>query len=270
MNRIEAMFAAKREKGERALVTYTMGGDPDLSLSLKIIKTLAGAGADLIEIGLPFSDPLADGPVIQKAGQRALSNGVGPEEILELVAAARRELDLPLVIMTYLNPVFSFGVEKFFQRAAAAGADGLIIPDLPVEEGEEVAEKAAAFGLDLIPLVAPTTGPKRLEKILRRARGFVYCVSVTGVTGMRERLPEEAVELLQRVRMATHLPVCLGFGISRPEQAAEAVPYCDGVIVGSALVKIVEDYAQGSISRENMLKLLAERTTALKKALGGA
>ncbi|GAV22653.1 tryptophan synthase subunit alpha [Carboxydothermus pertinax] len=261
------MFSEKRIRGEKALITYTMGGDPDLSLSLEIIKTLAASGADLIEVGLPFSDPLADGPVIQKAGQRALAADSGPEEVLALIAAARKDLSLPLVIMSYLNPIFQIGIDEFLRRAAGAGADGLIIPDLPAEEGEEIRAAAAGYGLDLIPLVAPTTGQKRLEKIVSQASGFIYCVSVTGVTGARDNLPVEVIPLLERVQAATKLPVCLGFGISTPEQAMLAAPHCDGIIVGSALVALVEEYTRNKINKQEMLKLMAERVAALKLAL---
>ena len=261
------MFSEKRRRGEKALITYTMGGDPDLSLSLEIIKTLAAAGADLIEVGLPFSDPLADGPVIQKAGQRALAAGSGPEEVLALIAAARQELSLPLVIMSYLNPILQIGVDEFLKRAAGAGADGLIIPDLPAEEGEEIRAAAYGYGLDLIPLVAPTTEQKRLKKIMGQASGFIYCVSVTGVTGARDNLPVEVIPLLERVRAATKLPVGLGFGISTPEQAIEVKSYCDGIIVGSVLVELVGKYIEGEIKKEQMLNSLGQKVVDLKTAL---
>ena len=267
MSRIGQVFAEKRSRGEKALIAYTMGGDPNLTFSLEIIKALAAAGADLIEVGLPFSDPLADGPVIQRAGQRALAAGSGPEEVLALIAAARQELSLPLVIMSYLNPILQIGIDEFLRRAAVAGADGLIIPDLPAEEGEEIRAAAAGYGLDLIPLVAPTTGQKRLERIVGHASGFIYCVSVTGVTGARDSLPAEVKSLLQKVKKLTELPVCLGFGIGKPEQIAYIKDYCDGVIVGSALVEIIEDYTKGEIKKDKMLELTAKKVQTLKSVL---
>jgi tryptophan synthase alpha chain len=232
-DRIAAAFA---EHGKRAaLMPYLMGGHPDLELSRQCIAAAADAGADLLELGIPFSDPLADGPVIHAAGTRALEAGVKPDDVLRLCEEAAERL--PVLLMVYANLVLAHGGEAFAQRAARAGASGLIVPDLPHEESQNVRDASDAAGLALIPLVAPTTPDERLRAIGADARGFVYAVSLTGTTGERGELPPGLPELIERVRAATTTPVAVGFGISTEEQARAVGELADGVIVGSRVVR---------------------------------
>jgi tryptophan synthase alpha chain len=199
-------------------------------------------GADVLEIGVPFSDPLADGPVIQRAAQRALAAGVTLPGVLELIRAVRREVSVPIVALTYYNPVLAFGLEAFAPAAVQAGLDGLIVADLPPEEAGPLDQEARAAGLDLIHLLAPTSTPARMRLIARRSRGFIYVVSVTGVTGVRDTLPPDLVRQLRALRLITTQPICVGFGIATPEHVRTLAPYADGLIVGSALVRLVEEH----------------------------
>ena len=240
MNRIETSF-----KNKPIFMPYFPLGYPDLDASIDVIEALAKNGADLIEVGLSFSDPLADGPVIQKATQLALEKGITVKRSLEAVRELRRRgVEIPLVLMGYYNPMLAYGLEKFVCDAADAGADGFIIPDLPPEEAMEfqVARRAAQAGDEALPLIqmlAPTTSDQRMEKIARDAKGFLYLVSVTGVTGARTSVSEELGGLIARVRKHTSIPVCVGFGIGTPEQARQVGVLADGVIVGSACVKAI-------------------------------
>ncbi|MBI4240920.1 MAG: tryptophan synthase subunit alpha [Candidatus Rokubacteria bacterium] len=245
MSRISQAFTALRKRGERALVPYFTAGDPSLRVTRQLLSEAARQGADLIELGMPFSDPLADGPVIQRASQRALASGVTLARLLELVREARGELSIPLVLLTYYNPVLAFGLKAFAQAAIEAGVDGVIVADLPPEEAGPLSVEARAAGLDLIHLVAPTSPPERMRMIARRSRGFVYAVSLTGVTGARAELPPDLAQYLRDLRAVTTKPICVGFGLSTPEQAAAVARYADGVIVGSAIVRLVEAH-QGS------------------------
>ncbi|HYF76031.1 MAG TPA: tryptophan synthase subunit alpha [Symbiobacteriaceae bacterium] len=239
MSRINDRFAALRAKGEKALVTYIAAGDPSLEATAALIPALEAAGADLIELGLAFSDPLADGPVIQAGSQRALAAGANTDRVLEMVAQVRRAgAKVPLLIMTYYNLLLRPGVAQFCRRAAEAGVDGLIIPDVPMEEADELLAAAATTGLDLVQFVAPTSTPDRIERAAKLASGFVYCVSLTGVTGERTALPARFRELVLETQRHTDTPVCVGFGISRPEQVREVCEIADGVIVGSAIVRL--------------------------------
>ena len=240
MNRIEAAF-----KHKPIFMPYFPVGYPSLETSLDVIEALAKNGADLIEVGLSFSDPLADGPVIQKATQTALEKGITVKKSLKAVAELRgRGVAVPLVMMGYYNPILAFGLDKFFQEARSAGVDGFIVPDLPLEEAEEFKTAAAAStslgpGLPLISMLAPTTPPERMERIARGSQGFIYLVSVTGVTGARKEVPEGLEELVARVRQHTSIPVCVGFGIGTPQQAKAVGAMADGVIVGSACVRSI-------------------------------
>jgi tryptophan synthase alpha chain len=230
------------QKHQKVLAVYVCAGDPDLETTSRLIPLLAAAGADIIEIGVPFSDPIADGPTIQAASQRALSSGTNMRKVLELVAEVRsHDEHLPLLLMTYYNPVFRYGVEELAGQLREKGADGLIVPDLPVEEAAPLSSALAEHGLALIPLVAPTTPEARLRKILEKAQGFVYCVSLTGVTGARSRLPEGLQDYLQMVRQTTDLPLLVGFGVSTPEQAAQIALLADGIVVGSALIEALQE-----------------------------
>ena len=240
MNRIENAF-----KNKPIFMPYFPLGYPDLDTSIDVIEALAKSGADLIEVGLSFSDPLADGPVIQHATQIALEKGITVKKSLQAVAELRkRGLDIPLILMGYYNPMLAYGLEKFVRDAVEAGADGFIVPDLPMEESEEFTSIVGAAGratrpLPLIQMLAPTTPPERMEMIARNAKGFIYLVSVTGVTGERKSISEGLGELISRVRDHTSVPVCVGFGISTPEQAKQVGALADGVIVGSACVKTI-------------------------------
>ncbi|MHB1420694.1 MAG: tryptophan synthase subunit alpha [Bacillota bacterium] len=239
MNRIDHKFNELRTQGAKALITYICAGDPNLEETEKYVLALERSGADIIELGVPFSDPLADGPVIQEASQRALASGTTLPAILRTVENLRHKTDIPLVLMTYYNPVLQYGVEHFLAEARRTGVDGLIFPDLPHEEAGLMRELATKQGIAVIPLVAPTSTPERLQMITASAQGFVYCVSLTGVTGARQELPEGVEEFLAGVRKCTDKPLAVGFGVSRPEQAQQLAPYVDGVIVGSAIVRLI-------------------------------
>ncbi len=247
-NRIDRKFAALAEKEEKALITYVMAGDPDLEVTAALIRTLARSGADLIELGAPFSDPLADGPAIQRAGQRALAAGANLAAILNLVRQVREDTDVPLVIMSYFNPVLQFGLQEFAAGAAEAGVDGVILPDLPLEESGRILQLLEDQAVHLVPLLAPTSTDDKINRVAQGNNGFVYCVSLTGVTGTRENLPAGVELFLQRVRRQIKQPVAVGFGISNPQQARKLTPYADGVIVGSAIVNLIEKYGR-EISR---------------------
>jgi len=242
MNRIETAF-----KNKPIFMPYFPLGYPDLDTSIDVIETLAKHGADLIEVGLSFSDPLADGPVIQKATQVALEKGITIRKSLEAVKELRkRDVSIPLVLMGYYNPMLAYGLEKFVCDAVDAGADGFIVPDLPMEEADEfelalseTTRQGSAVKASLIYMLAPTSSPERMEAIARNAKGFIYLVSVTGVTGERKSISEGLGELIQRVREHTSAPVCVGFGIGTPEQAKEVGKMADGVIVGTACVRMI-------------------------------
>jgi tryptophan synthase alpha chain len=232
-DRIAAAFAGHDKRA--ALMPYLMGGYPDLEESRAAAEAAADAGADLIELGIPFSDPLADGPVIHAAGTRALANGATPHGVLEVCERVAERL--PVVLMVYANVVMAGGAEQFARRAASAGAAGLIVPDLPHDEAGELRAACDAEGIALVPLVAPTTTEERMRDIGADARGFVYAVSLTGTTGERDRLPPELPALVERARAAAEVPVAVGFGISTPEQARSVAAIADGVIVGSRVVR---------------------------------
>jgi tryptophan synthase alpha chain len=237
MSRLDATFAALRAAGRPGLVTYVTGGDPDRARSADVIRALDRAGADVIEIGVPFSDPIADGPVIQRASERALAAGGSLSATLSLVADVRPSVEAPIVLFTYVNPVLRMGEEIFMARAAAAGVDGVLLLDLPIEEAEPIERRLTGAGLDPIFLVSPTTTDARLAAAARFGRGFLYAISRLGVTGARDRVAESAAPLVARLRRASALPIALGFGLSRPEHVAEVGRYADAAVVGSAIVQ---------------------------------
>ena len=241
-SRLDATFGALRARRERALVAYFTAGDPSLAITRKLVVEAARRGADVIELGIPFSDPLADGPVIQRATQRALAAGVTLPRVLELVREMRGEVSAPLVFLTYYNPLLAFGLKAFCRTSVEAGIDGVIVADLPPEESGPLRAEAVAAGLDLIHLVAPTSTPERMRRIARASEGFVYMVSLTGVTGERAALAPELTQQLRALRAITTKPVCVGFGIGTPDQAALVGELADGVIVGSAIVRLVEQH----------------------------
>ena len=240
MTRIDARFAALRAEGRKAFVAYVMAGDPDYDLSLEILKGLPGAGVDVIELGLPFTDPMADGPVIQLAGQRALAGGQTLKKTLALVQAFREDDDeAPIVLMGYYNPILNHGVDAFLRDARAAGVDGLIVVDLPPEEDDELCIPAQEAGLNFIRLATPTTDERRLPKVMQNTSGFVYYVSITGITGAANAVAGEVGPEVDRIRAATDLPVVVGFGIKTPEAGREIARVADGAVVGSAIVDLV-------------------------------
>ncbi len=241
MTRIDQRFAELKAAARPGLVTFVTAGDPDTDASLSILKALPGAGADLIEIGMPFSDPMADGPAIQAAGLRALKAGQTMVKTLDMVSAFREgDKDTPIVLMGYYNPIYVYGNERFLADAKAAGVDGLIIVDLPPEEDEELCLPAVKAGLNFIRLATPTTDDKRLPAVLKNTSGFVYYVSIAGITGTKSPDRLKVAEAVDRIKRHTDLPVAVGFGVTTPEQAAAIGRNADGVVVGSALVRAVE------------------------------
>ncbi len=236
MSRISAVF----RPGHKALIAYITVGYPTIEATLKAVPILARNGCDIVELGIPFSDPLADGATIQKASFHALENGVTPQICLDVAKKLRQKVDIPLVFMTYYNPVLSYGLDKFCGACVSAGVDGLIIPDLPVEEGLELEPCTERHGLDLIYLLAPTSADERVRLVAERSRGFIYLVSLTGVTGPRDRLPADLGKFVARVRKVTKKPLCVGFGISTAEQAREVARTADGIIVGSRIIQLME------------------------------
>ena len=241
-SRIDATFERLRARGERALVVYLMAGDPSLVETERLVVEAERCGADVIELGVPFSDPLADGPVIQRADVRALAAGTSLTRVLETVASLRARVRVPLVLMTYYNPVLAFGLGAFARTAAGAGVDGVIVPDLPHEEAGPLRAEAEPAGLDMIHMVAPTSTPARLKTIARLSRGFIYLVSLTGVTGERKEIPADLEAQIRTLRLVTTKPVCVGFGVSTPAQVATVGRLADGVAVGSAIVRTIEQH----------------------------
>lgn len=241
--RVAGAFAAARADGRCALIPYITAGDPDLDRTRSIVRALGRAGADLVEIGVPFSDPIADGPVNQRAAERALRNGVTLRTCLDLAADLRTQGIPPVVLFTYYNPIHRMDPERFARAAAEAGVDGVLVTDLPPEEAEILRSALRAGGVDSIFLLSPTSSRRRIELVCRSASGFVYLISRTGVTGVREDVPEELGGLVQAVRQATGLPIAVGFGIGHPRQAATIAAYADGIVVGSALVRLIEEHA---------------------------
>ncbi|MEB3321587.1 MAG: tryptophan synthase subunit alpha [Synechococcaceae cyanobacterium] len=264
---IQRRFADLRHQHRCALMPFLMAGDPDLATTAATLLALQRQGADLIELGIPYSDPLADGPVIQAAAGRALASGTTPAAVLAMLAGLRGELTLPVVLFTYSNPLLNRGMEAFCREAADAGAAGLVVPDLPLEEAEKLSPIAAAAGLDLVLLVAPTTPPERRERIHAASRGFTYLVSVTGVTGVRQALEARVGPLVASLRREGDTPVAVGFGIAGPEQARQVRDWgADGAIVGSALVRrMAEVHAAGGDVAEQAGRFCAELRTGLDR-----
>ena len=238
MTRIDTTFARLKSGNKKAFVAYIMGGDPDVATSLAVMKGLPGAGVDIIELGMPFTDPMADGPTIQLAGQRALDGGMTMDKVLEMVRAFRQgDSETPIVLMGYYNPIYARGVDRFLAEAVAAGIDGLIVVDLPPEEDSELCLPAQAAGLNFIRLATPTTDAKRLPAVLKNTSGFVYYVSVTGITGAAAAQAAAVGPEVARIKRSTDLPVIVGFGINTAENARDIAGIADGCVVGSAIVK---------------------------------
>jgi len=239
MSRIADAFARIRLEGQPGLVTYTTAGDPDLPRSAEILRALDGAGADVLEVGIPFSDPLADGPVIQRATERALAAGGNLRSALRMIGDLRRDIAAPIVVFSYANPLLRCGIAEFARRAADAGVDGVLALDLPIEEAAEVHETLAGAGIDMIFLLSPTTSDARIKRAAELGSGFLYGISRLGVTGARDQVASSAGEMVRRIRPHTALPIALGFGVSRPEHVAEIGVYADAAVVGSALVSVI-------------------------------
>jgi tryptophan synthase alpha chain len=248
VSRIGERFRRLREEGRKGFVAFITAGDPSLERTVETAREVEEAGADVLELGVPFSDPLADGPVIQRASERALSRGTTLPRVLDAVRQIRKVSDLPLVLFSYFNPLLRFGLPALAREAAAAGVDGVLVTDLPPEEAGGWLEVARAAGLDTVFLAAPTSPDDRLRRVAAASRGFVYAISRTGVTGEREALSDDARPLLSRIKALTREPVALGFGISTPEQVAAAASVADAVVVGSALVRFLEEHPGGDVA----------------------
>lgn len=262
MNRIDAAFERLARHNAKALVGFVTAGDPDLDRSLRIIAAMCAAGLDLLELGVPFSDPTADGPVIQRSSGRALASGVGLAQVLDMVAALRRQTQIPMVVFSYYNPILAYGAAAFHRDACKAGADGVLVVDLPPEESAELTDLWPDRGLCLIRLTAPTTPPQRVRRIADAASGFIYHVSHLGVTGGSGLRTDAIADKLQDLRAVTRLPVCVGFGISTPDQVAAVARMAEGVVVGSAFERLIEE----NIDRPDLPEILAGRVAELKRA----
>lgn len=260
MSRIKKAFENKK-----AFIAFVTGGDPDLETTEALIPKMAEAGADLIEIGIPFSDPIAEGIVIQEADVRALKSGTTTDKLFDMVARVREKTQVPLVFMTYINPVYIYGTERFMKKCAQVGIDGVIIPDVPFEERNEVKGACEEAGIDLISMIAPTS-KERIHMIAKEAVGFLYCVSSLGVTGVRQNITTDIGAMIEQVKQVSGIPCAIGFGISTPEQAEKMAQKAEGVIVGSAIVKIVAKY--GKDCEEPVCAYIREMKQATQRAEG--
>ncbi len=263
--RINKRFEKLRERKEKGFIAYITAGDPSLSGTVEMVKRLADVGVDLIELGIPFSDPIADGRVNQAAAERALAAGANWRGILDTVQEIRENVDLPIIFFSYLNPLYAVGFDKAMKAAARAGIDGLLLLDLPIEEAEPFDAAFSENMLDKISLITPTTPPERMDRILKTASGFVYCVSRTGVTGVQASIAGGAKDVLIETRRHTDLPIALGFGISTPAQAADAATMADAVIVGSAIVKRFDEERHNSNGRRAVAKWVGTLVRAVKE-----
>jgi tryptophan synthase alpha chain len=259
MNRIEQRFLKLRQEGKKAFIPYVMAGDPDLKKTEEVVRLFEECGADIVELGVPFTDPLADGPVIQAASERALREGVTLKKVLALVRRVRRSVSLPVVLMTYFNPVFKLGVEAFVTEAAEAGVDGVIIPDLPPDEADEVITVSKRHSVATVFLLAPTSTDDRIALVAEKSEGFIYYVSITGITGSELKGLRQMRSMIKRIRNFTDKPIAVGFGVKRPEEARGVAEIADGVIVGSAIVKKLQE-------EDNTLR---EYLYSLRKAIDG-
>jgi tryptophan synthase alpha chain len=267
MGRLTETFRKLRKNNEKALVTFITAGDPDLETTAEIIHELQNAGADIVELGIPFSDPMADGPTIQLSSERALTGGATLSKILEMVRSVRKTSDIPLVLMGYYNPIFSYGTERFAADAVDAGVDGVILVDLPPEEAdaEGFSTVAREKGLDIIFLLTPTSDDTRISKVVKRGRGFLYYVSVTGVTGARRDISASLGDELKRIRNSTAMPLVVGFGVSDPAQAGTVARLADGAVVGSALVKLFEEN-RGDELKEKVREFVSSLKAGIRAA----
>ena len=263
MNRIDKKFKELKRRGSKAFIAYITAGDPNLSVTKKIVLSLEMSGVDIIELGVPFSDPIADGPTIQAASHRALAGGVTLKKIFSMMGSLRKATQIPIAFMTYYNPVLKYGIKKFITDCSLKGVDGVIVPDLPVEEAEGLVCSAKEQDISTIFLVAPTSTRKRVGMIAERSKGFIYYVSLTGVTGARRNLPPEVISNVKMIKSMTDKPVAVGFGISSPCQAHDIGKSADGVIIGSAIVKIISDNQKNN-------KMLISKVSSFSKRLARA
>lgn len=260
MNRIERKFDELKRSHRKAFIVFVTAGYPNLDITRKLILEFARVGVDIIELGIPFSDPLADGPIIQEASQAALKKKINIHHILNLVKRVRKYTDIPICLMTYYNPIFCFGEERFVKKAKASGVDGIIIPDLPPEEGRSLARLATKFNLDTIFFLAPTSTLERIKFVSGFSKGFIYYVSLTGVTGPREELPSDLIDNLRMIKKYTTKPVCVGFGVSKPFHVKQVYRIADGVIVGSAIIKKIRE----NIGKPDLVKRITKFVSYLK------
>jgi tryptophan synthase alpha chain len=260
MNRIDKKFRELKSRHKKAFIAFITAGYPNLSVAEKLILEFAKIGVDIIELGVPFSDPLADGPVIQESSQEALKKNTHLIDILNLVRRVRKVVDIPICLMTYYNPIFCFGEERFCERAKKCGVDGVIVPDLPPEEGRSFIKCANKSGIDVICFLSPTSSLERIKFISKVSKGFIYYVSLTGVTGMRKNLPQDLINNVAEIKKYTHKPVCVGFGVSNPLQVKQISKFADGVIVGSAIVKKIKE----NIGRPDLIKRVSNFVKSLQ------
>lgn len=263
MNRLDATFQRLKGKGEKALIAYIMAGDPSLQDTEQLVLGLERSGADVIELGVPFSDPIADGPVIQQAAERALRSGTSLRRILTMVAGLRRQTQIPVVLMTYYNTIHAYGEQGFCRDAAQAGVDGLIVPDMPLEESGPLKDRAEEAGLDLIFLLAPTSTPARRAAVAKASKGFIYYVSLTGITGAKLTDLGNVEDNVRRIRKLTRVPISVGFGVATPQDAARIAAVADGVIVGSAIVKQIAAHQQDP----SLVTVVGTFVSSLKQAM---
>jgi len=263
MKRIENKFVELSTRNEKALIVYLTAGDPSLDITKQLIFALEKAGVDILEIGVPFSDPTADGPVIQAAAQRSLKAGTTLEGVLKMVAEVRKVSNIPIVLFGYFNPIFAYGVKKFAQAARNAGVDGVLVVDLPYEEAKELRDYTDAVGIDFISLIAPTTDKERLKKIVSKASGFLYYISITGITGTTAPKISNIKVEVEKIRKITKQPIAVGFGISKPEQAREIGHFADGVVIGSAVVRMIDE----NKNKKNLIRIVSDYVTDIKKEL---
>jgi len=263
MSRIERKFSELRAKDEKALICFLTAGDPSLDKTREIILGLEKAGVDCLEIGVPFSDPTADGPIIQAASQRALRNGATLHGILAMIESIRKTSEIPIVLFGYYNPILRYGTERFASRAKQAGVDGILVVDLPPEEAAELRQYTDPQGIDFISLIAPTTSTDRVKQIAAHATGFLYYISITGVTGTAKPQIEEVKKDVERIRKVTALPLAIGFGISTPQQAKEMAPHADAIVVGSAIVKMIAENSPHG----DLVTVVSQYAREMKKAI---
>ncbi len=266
MRRIESKFKELKKTKKKAFIVFMTAGDPNLAMNEALIPEMEKSGVDIIELGIPFSDPVADGPVIQASSLRSLERGTTLKKTLDLVARVRKHSQIPIVFMTYLNPIWRYGFEKFMLDAKKCGVDGLIVPELPPDEEEAFAKHMQQAGLDLIYLLAPTSSDKRIRLVSQRSKGFIYYVSVAGVTGAQKSLPSTIGAQVKRVKRQTKLSICIGFGISNPEQASAMAKLGDGIIVGSAVVKALSEHKSTSAKKfcDDFIRPLAEAVAKVR------